>query len=378
MPRTLSARELNRATLDRQLLLRRASLDVVEGVRRITAIQAQEPASPYIALWNRLERFDPAALDRAFARHEIVKGSLMRITLHAVAAADYPSFQHAMQPSLRAARYLDRRFTSEGVQVSDIEGLLPDLRTFLIEPRTSKEVDGWVERRLGAAKPRVWWALRHVAPFIHGSTGGPWSFGPRPSYLGSPHEPPSGDPQESVPALVRRYLEGFGPASMQDIAQFGTVYRPPVRNALDAMQHELSRYEGPDGVTLYDVPDGPIPNEDTPAPPRLMAMWDSALLAYADRGRIVPPDYRALVMRSNGDVLATVLVDGSVAGVWRSVEGGIEVTAFHRLGKETWKGLEEEASRLVTFLADREPEVYRRYRHWWDGLPAAETRVLSG
>ena len=378
MPTPLTRRQLNRATLERQLLLRRETLDVVEAVRRITAIQAQEPASPYIALWNRLDPFDPADLDRAFDRHDIVKGSMMRITLHAVAAEDHPAFHHAMQPGLRAARYMDRRFTSEGVPVADVEALIPDLRSFLREPRTSKDIEGWVEQRLGAAKPRVWWALRHVGPFIHGVTGGPWSFGPRPSYKGSPHPTRPGDPQESVPILVRRYLEAFGPATLPDIAQFGTGYRPPVRQALEAMDGELQRYEGPEGVTLYDVMEGPMPDEDVPAPPRLMAMWDSSLLAYADRSRVVPSEYRTLVMRSNGDVLATVLVDGYVAGVWRPSEHGIEVTAFHSLGTEAWTALEDEAQRLVAFLADRDPNVYRRYQHWWDGLPAAETRVLGG
>jgi Winged helix DNA-binding domain len=378
MPRTLSARQLNRATLDRQLLLRRASLGLLEAVRRITALQAQEPASPYIALWNRLARFDPRKLDQAFARGDLVKGSLMRITLHAVTADDYPVFHTAMQPSLRAARYNDRRFTNEGVELSEVQALIPDLRTFMKKGRTNREVERWVEQRLGAAKPRVWWALRHVGPFVHGATGGPWSFGPRPSYVASPGRAPAEDPDGSVQVLVRRYLEGFGPASVADIAQFGTHYRPPVQQALRAMEDDLVRYEGPGGVTLYDVPNGRLPREDVAAPPRLMAMWDSVLLAYADRSRIIPPDYRRLVMRNNGDVLPTVLVDGYVAGVWRMIESGIEVTAFHPLPGAAWTGLEREAARLHALLADRDPAVYRRYVHWWKGLPAAETRVVAG
>jgi Winged helix DNA-binding domain len=100
-----------------------------------------------------------------------------------------------------------------------------------------------------------------------------------------------------------------------------------------------------------------------------MAMWDSILLAYFDRSRIMPPDYRRLVTRSNGDVLPTLLVDGYVAGVWRPVEGGIEATAFRRLPEEAWEGLVAEARSLVAFLADREPQVYPRYEYWWRMLP---------
>ena len=107
-------------------------------------------------------------------------------------------------------------------------------------------------------------------------------------------------------------------------------------------------------------------------------MWDSILLAYSDRSRVIPPDYRRLFIHQNGDVLPTLLVDGYVAGVWRPVEGGIEASAFHKLSNEAWKGLKAEAAALVSFLADRDPTVYRRYGHWWKNLPSAEVRVLPG
>ncbi len=126
-----------------------------------------------------------------------------------------------------------------------------------------------------------------------------------------------------------------------------------------------------------------MPAVDAVAPPRLLPMWDGVLLAYADHERVVPADYRPHVSRRNGDVLPTVLVDGRVAGVWRpapdGAPGGIEVTAFHSLDAAAWGGLAAEAARLVAFLADRDPRVYRRYDHWWDkGLPAAQVRVLPG
>ena len=175
-----------------------------------------------------------------------------------------------------------------------------------------------------------------------------------------------------------RYLEGFGPASVQDVAQFALLHRSTVRSAVQALDGELVHLEGPGGVELFDVPGVPVPDEDTPAPPRLMAMWDSVLLAYADRSRIIPPEYRKLVMRSNGDVLPTLLVDGHVCGVWRPVDGGIEATAFHPLADDAWDGLAAEARRLIAFLADREPAVYRRYGRWWTDLPTADVHVLPG
>ncbi len=374
----LSARQLNRATLGRQLLLQREPLDVIDAVHRIVALQAQEPASPYIALWNRVTDFDPTDLDRAFASHDVVKASLLRITLHAVTAGDYPAFHEAMQRSLRAARLDDARFTREGVTVDDVEALVPDLLAFAVDPRSNQDVERWLAERFAMPKPRVWWALRHYGPFVHAATGGPWSFGPRPAYTGSPEQSRPGDVASSMRWLVRRYLEGFGPATVADIAQFSTIYRPPVRDALASLGDELERYEGPDGAQLFDVPAGALPPEDAQAPPRLMAMWDSTLLAYADRARIVPPDYRKQVIRRNGDVLPTLLIDGTVAGVWRPVDDGIEATAFHRLPDDAWDGLEAEARALRAFVADRDPTVYRRYGRWWAGLPSAEVRLLGG
>jgi hypothetical protein len=378
----LSARQLNRATLGRQLLLRREPLDAVEGIRRVVALQAQEPASPYLALWNRLAGFDPAELDRAFADGAVVKASLMRIALHAVDATDYPAFHAAMQPSLRGSRLHDRRFRQAGLTAADADGLIDDLRAFTQQPRTNADVEAWLAGRPGGpVHERAWWALRTYGPFVHAPTGGPWSFGWRPSYVaaGERGSRPA-EPEAALCVLARRYLEGFGPASAADLAQFGMLQpRARVRGALETLVAEGTAIvlEGPDGAELFDVPGGLMPPEEAPATPRLMAMWDSVLLAYADRGRVIPPVYRKAVIRSNGDTLPTLLVDGHVAGAWRPVADGIEATAFQPLDEEAWAGLEAEARALRAFLSPRDPAVYRRYARWWEALPGAEVRVLG-
>jgi hypothetical protein len=374
----LTARRLNRATLGRQLLLGREPLDVVEAVRRVVAVQAQEPASPYLALWDRLAGFDPADLDVAFADRRVVRATLMRITKHAVHADDYPAFHNAMEPSLRASRLNDRRFMTSGLSEAEVDAFLPRLLELAARPRTKAEVEDLLEARTGDRNPWMWWALRTFAPLWYAPTGGPWSFGTRSSFVAAPVGLPPDRQQESVRWLVRRYLEGFGPASVPDVAQFSLLRRPVVRDALAALGDEVERLEGPDGAELFDLAGAPLPAQDIPAPPRLLPMWDSVLLAYADRSRVIPPEHRRLVIHSNGDVLPTLLVDGYVAGVWRPVEGGIEATAFQPLPKAAWAGLAEEAAGLVAFLAGRDPAVYRRYGHWWDKLPGGTVRVLSG
>jgi len=378
----ISARELNRATLGRQMLLERQPLGAADAVRRVVALQAQHPASPYLALWNRLADFDPADLDAAFADGQVVRATLMRIAMHAVHAEDYRDFREAMDPSLRPPRLYDPRFTASGLTASDADAVIPELLDFAEEPRTAAECEAWLEQRLGTP-PRsgAWWGLRQYAPLWHAPTGGPWSFGTRPSYVAASTRPALADPgvsDQTLPTLIRRYLEGFGPASVPDMAQFAMVQRARAAAAVRALADELEQLEGPDGAVMYDLPGAPRPAEDTPAPPRLLAMWDNTLLAYADRSRVIPPDYRKHVTRMNGDVLPTLLIDGYVAGVWHPAEGGIEAAAFHRLPDRAWAGLAAEAQALAAFLADREPEVYHRYDHWWAKLPDAEARMLPG
>ena len=369
--KTLTARRLNRATLDRQLLLRRKRLDVVEAVGRVGALQAQEAPSPYIALWNRLSGFDPADLDAAFVAREVVKASLMRITLHAVQAKDYPAFYTAMLPTLHASRLNDQRFKETGLSIADADAYVPQLLQFAAQPRTAAECAELLD------KPRVWWALRTFAPLLHAPTGEPWSFGRRPSYVAAPigHRPVDAD--ESARHLVRRYLEAFGPASMQDVAQFVLFprSRARARDVLQSMSKTLKKLEGPDGVELFDVPGVRLPAEDKPAPPRLMV--DVGQRPACVRRPQPDPEYRQLVTRRNGDVLPTLLVDGYVAGVWRLVDGGIEATAFQPLSAQAWDGLAAEARKLAALLVDRDPHVYRRYHHWWKSLPKTDVRRLT-
>jgi hypothetical protein len=381
----ITDRELNRATLARQLLLRREALPVAEAVRRLVGLQAQEPASPYLALWNRLSGFDPAAFDAELAGQVVVKGTLIRITLHAVHADDYRVFREAMEPTLRAARLRDPRFTTSGLSAVDVGPLVQDLLGYASEPRTAAELTRWAEERTGAsltsAAVRM---LRQYAPLVHAPGAGPWSFKTSRHVYVAPDSAcrPSLDGPDAaataLPVLVQRYLAAFGPASGADIARFTLLHRSRVNTAIQALGDTLDRLDGPDGTVLYDVPGGPRPVGDTQAPPRLLGMWDSVLLAYHGYGRVMPPGYRAHVVRVNGDVLPTLLVDGYVAGVWRIAGGQVEATAFDPLPERAWDGLAAEAAGLLELIADRDPALYGRYGNWWKRLPDGETRLLPG
>lgn len=376
----LTARQLNRTLLRRQLLTERAPLGVVDTVRRLVGLQAQQPAAPYLSLWNRVVDFDPAELDLAFASHRIVKATLLRITLHAVAAEDRAVLHAAVVATLRAARLNDGRFLRTGLTSADADRSVDDLLTYLAEPRSNAELDAFfAERFPDLPETGIWWALRSYAPLIHAPGPHPWTYGHRPAYLAAPPWAREQEPIEEGVAMVelaRRYLAAYGPATPADLAQFATLRRPPAKQAFAALAEELVTHTGPDGKPVWDLAASDLATEDLPAPPRLLGMWDNVLLAHTDRSRLIPPEHRATVIRRNGDVLPTLVVDGFVAGVWRPVEGGIEATAFRRLSDEDWGGLADEARSLTTLLADREPLVFSRYAHWWSTIEGEQVRVL--
>ena len=123
------------------------------------------------------------------------------------------------------------------------------------------------------------------------------------------------------------------------------------RRAIESLGDRLVSFQDPDGRALVDLDRAPRPDEDTPAPPRLLARWDSLLLAYGtkDRARVLPPDHQATVITRNADVLPSILVDGFVAGTWlprRRRDGApdIELRPFGRLASAHRAALEAEAA----------------------------------
>ncbi len=377
----LDDRTCNRATLARQLLLGRVELGVEDAVRQVLALQAQEPASPYLGLWARVAGFDPADLDAAFAAGQVVKATLARITLHAVHAADHRTFHLAMQPTLRAANLDDRRFTSTGLTAADADGVVDDLLGWLHEPRSNAEAEAWLAER-GYDDPMLWSSLRRYAPVRHAPTGSPWAFDRRPVHVAAGFAPPAPDDvaaaDEALGVLVERYLTAFGPASVPDMAQFLLVPRRRLTSVVEALGDRLVRHEGTDGPLLHDVPGAPLPDGGVPAPARLLPMWDSILFAYHDRSRVIDDEVRPWVIRRNGDTLPSVLVDGRVVGVWRPAPDGdrVEVTTFRPVADDAWIGLAEEAASLLEFVGDRDPNLYGRYRRWWDRMPDDVERVV--
>ena len=368
----LTGDQLNRAVLARQRLLERSVEPVVAAVEGIAGLQAQEPASPYIGLWSRLTTFDAAALDTAFRDRRVVKATFVRATLHAVSRNDYRAIFPAVLPMLRR---LTRRERGGGPGEDQLARLATAALAFADRPRSNVDLREHVAEFADGLAPddALWWVRRHV-PFVHVPSDVAWSFGRRPSLIaaGAWLEGDAFEQEErALERLVRRYLGAFGPATAADIAAWSGLpvgrFRPAIAT-IDA-GGELRRFSGERGRDLLDLAGAPLPDAETPAPVRFLPMWDSLVLAHADRTRVISDDHRRVVVGSNGDTLPTFLVDGRVAGLWWAEPAGrggqpprIVLEPFGRLRAADRRALEAEGERLAAFVAPLEPGVFSRYR----------------
>jgi hypothetical protein len=340
--RVLTLRELNRALLERQLLLKRKRLGVQEAVERLCALQAQYSLSPYIALWSRLTGFQREQLTRALEEREVVKSTLFRITLHITSARDYPYFAAAFLP---AAQEMTARVTPE-----QTAKLSRKVHAASRKPLTHEQLEALAAEEMGGR-----WRTRILAPLLHLPPSGTWRFWGTPTLLGMKTwlgvDLP--DREEGAKRIVERHLAAFGPATQQDLLRFAGVRVGDVRPGLEQLQLRAFRDER--GRKLLDLPRAPLPDGETPTPIRFLPKWDSSILAYAppERTRILPEKFRSTVIRKNGDVLPTVLVDGFVAATWNiDRKRGLEIEPLRRLTKAERAEIDDEGERLVEFFRD--------------------------
>jgi DNA glycosylase AlkZ-like len=338
--RVLTLRELNRATLARQLLLERRRLGLVAAVERVAGLQAQWAPAPYVGLWTRVDGFRREALERALLARRIVRAVLMRGTIHLVSLADYATFGAAVGPP----PWLRPEAASLGDRLHDA------IRAFGAEARSRKEIVEFLEREHGVgreAAEAAWYALRTRARLTHAPESGFWKAPATTRYVTIPHE----EPPAAVARveLVRRYLGAFGPATRADVAEWSGLRVREVEPALEALE-PLLRFRDESGRELYDLPRAPRPAADTPAPVRFLPRFDNLLLSHKDRNRVLPDEYRKSII-DGGWVEATLLVDGVVAGTWKHESGRVLVEPFAPLPRTARREVADEAARLEGWLA---------------------------
>jgi hypothetical protein len=334
--RVLTRRELTAALAARQGLTERRRSTPDDAIRRLTPLQGQEPRAPFVALAARLEEFDRTHLEAAIDARAVVKTTIMRQTLHLAAARDYPDYaQVARQPRMRAWRKTYPHL--------DEEQVARELGAWLQQPRSNKEIRERVGRYEGVGQDLYTPILfaRTLLALVQLPPAGHWGDTARRSrFVLDPRPLP--DPEEASARVLKRYLEAFGPASRRDVAAWSGAAQADF--AFDRL--ETVSYRDEKGVELLDLPDRPLPPAETHLPPRFLANWDQALLAHADRDRIIPPELLPLKLTLSGD--QTVTVDGRVAASW-AMDGARIVITPHR--DFPHDAIREEALRTARFHA---------------------------
>jgi winged helix DNA-binding protein len=354
--RVLSRRELNRATLARQLLLERATLPAATALERLVGLQAQQPRSPFVGLWSRLADFERDALRQLIAERGVVKATAMRATLHLLTADDYLRWRATLQPVLTSAQQAIAR---QRGAAPDVPALVAAARRYLSEaPRTFAEIS----KRLTELQPdgdpgAMRYAVRTHLPLVQVPIERDWSYPGNPRFtladdwLGRPI--PTDD---RLPELIHRYLTAFGPASVADLQTWSGLGK--LKPAVEALRPDLALYRDERRRELFDLPDQPLPEADQPAPVRFLPEYDNLLLSHQDRTRVVAQADRGKVYLPGLRVAATFLIDGFVAGTW-TVErtrqtATLTLTPFEPLAPPDRAALEAEGAQLLRFV---EPEA---------------------
>ncbi len=351
---TLSQRALNRALLARQLLLRREQQSAVETIEHLLGMQAQVPGNPYIALWSRLDEFQPDELSRLIADRQVVRTSLMRATIHLVTARDCLALRPVMQSVLERA-FASSAF-ARNIAGVDLDAVLAAGKSLLEErPRTRAELRPLLaERWPGYDADSLASAISFLLPVVQVTPRGLWGTSGQPrlttveAWLGHPL-----DRDPTPDNAVLRYLAAFGPATVADIRIWSRL--TGLRAVIERLRPRLLTFRDERGRELFDLPNAPRPDLETPAPPRFLPEYDNILLSHDDRGRIVG-DNRGLPMPAGrGGELGSLLLDGFLGGMWRiNLVGGTATLVIEAAGSWTRAdhvAVTDEGARLLALVA---------------------------
>ncbi|MBO0889849.1 MAG: AlkZ family DNA glycosylase [Acidothermales bacterium] len=353
---TLTVRALNRATLARQHLLARTDARVLDVVEHLVGLQAQAPLPPYFGLWSRIEGFTPDDLAERLLDRGVVRIAVMRSTVHLVSARDCLPVRAVVQPSLErqlrgASPY------RPGLSGVDVEAVAAAAREIVDdEPRTAKQLGVELAKRWPDWDPEAMaFAARALLPLVQVPPRGVWGRSGQPTlttaqaWLGD-----DGARTLTVADVLTRYLGAFGPASAADMQTWSGL--TGLRAVVEEMRPRLRVFRDGSGRELFDLPDAPRPDADTPAPVRLVAEFDNLLLSHAERTRVISDEHRARLFGTRNAVFpGTVLVDGFVAGTWRLERkrgtATVTLTPYRRWRKRDAAAVEREACRLLAFAA---------------------------
>ncbi len=309
-------------------------------------MQAQAPFAPYYGLWCRLEPFAPDELSDLLLDRQAVRLGLMRGTVHLVTAEDarciYPLMQPIAENDLRS-NPIDMDLSTLidfGRELLEERALsLQELRP-LLQTKFPNQDSNTLAR-----------ALRNVLPLVQIPPRAVWGksaqtrFRTLEHWLGAPLEP-----DYSLEQLTRRYLAAFGPASVADLQTWCGLNR--MRDTVEKLRTELLVFHDEQQRELFDLPEAPRPNAETPAPVRLLPQFDNLLLSHQNRTRVMDQGLqKRLFDVKNGVYPATIMLDGFLAGTW-SLEiikntAILRLEPYRKVLKSEAEEIQAEAERLL-------------------------------
>jgi winged helix DNA-binding protein len=354
--RVLDARTLNRSLLERQLLLRRSKISTADAIEWLVGMQAQIPADPYVALWSRLENFQTHDLSSLITDRKAVRMGLLRATIHLVTARDALALRPVVQPALERTFRSSTPFGRQLVGV-DIDRLLKIGRALVDEsPRTSAELRPILHKRWPKRdQDSLVMATSYLLPLVQVPPRGVWGASAQPrrttlqAWLGRPL-----GKMRSPESMILRYLAAFGPATAADARTWSGL--SGLSEIFERLRPRLRVFRDERGRELFDVPDGPLPDPETPAPVRFLPVYDNIVLSHSDRARIVRPfDPKRLGYKKEGVNFSSVLIDGFVGATWTVKHAPklatLRIVLLDRLPKRERAAVEEEGARLLSFIA---------------------------
>ncbi|MEU0313437.1 winged helix DNA-binding domain-containing protein [Nocardioides sp. NPDC006273] len=347
----LTERQLNRTLLLRQHLLSRASITPAEMIEHVVGLQAQESLPPFLALAARLESFDPYALSAQLESSALVRLSSLRSTIHMHTAADAALIRAWTQPVHDF--YTQRvEIVRPAVQVEGFVEAVEDVLALGALPNAALEA-GLVEHFPDIPAKALGLRARNELPLVQLPPRGLWKgsgglvYDLLPRWTGVSPVVADDVVPDLAPQIVRRYLLAYGPASAADITTWSSLTRlGPVVKRIDG----LVTYRDEAGKTLYDVPDAPLATGEEHAPVRLLGRFDNLWLSHANRERITAKETRKEWGIGGGG--AVMIAGGHLVGLWKPVDGKVEVVKLLRdLTPDERDELAEETVRVESLLA---------------------------
>jgi hypothetical protein len=355
----LTKRALNRALLERQLLLRREKISAKDAIEHLVGMQAQVPTDPYIALWTRLEGFRTDELAKLISDRRAVRTGLMRGTVHLVTARDALAIRPVVQDVYERVFASARGDVGASTFTSRLTGL--DLKAVIAagrklvdeSPRSAAELRPLLKKRWPERDAEALAAAVHfLLPLVQVPPRGLWGASGQArhasleTWLGHDLR---GD--ASADKLIVRYLRAFGPATVADARTWSRL--TGLREVFERLRPRLRTFRDEKGRELFDVPDGALPDPETPAPPRFLPEYDNVFLSHDDRSRIAREDFRLSRRPEIQGTAGTVLVDGFIAGIWKISRKGaqalLRIESVAPLGRRDMDAVAAEGERLLAF-----------------------------